>query len=150
RDRMSRADARRGRRPGDAGSSGESMTMDRGDREQDPRLTHLTTQWTLIFQTHRGTAEQVAAAQAVLMDRYSGAVHRYLLAGLRDPEAADELAQEFALRFLRGDFHRADPACGRFRDFVKRSLRNLMTDYRRRRSRSRTSGDSLPEPAAPP
>ena len=29
--------------------------------------------------------------------------------GLHDRDAASELDQEFALRFLRGDFHRADP-----------------------------------------
>src|SRR5262245_18030022 len=120
--------------------------MSRNDR--DERLTHLSTQWTLIYDAHRGTPEQVAAAQAELMDRYAGAVHRYLLGGMRDPDAAQELAQEFALRFLRGDFHRADPACGRFRDFVKRSLRNLMTDYRRKQYRDWPMGDELPEPAA--
>jgi RNA polymerase sigma-70 factor (ECF subfamily) len=117
--------------------------------DQDPRLTQISTQWSLVFQAHRGTPEQVAAAQVKLIDRYAGAVHRYLLAALRDQEAAEELAQEFALRFLRGDFHRADPACGRFRDFVKQALRNLMTDYHRWRSRTRPVGNELPEPTAP-
>jgi len=82
-------------------------------QNQDPRLTQMTTQWDLVFLAHRGTPEQVGAAQVELMDRYSGAVHRFLLAALRDPEAAAELSQEFALRFLRGDFHRADPTRGR-------------------------------------
>jgi RNA polymerase sigma-70 factor (ECF subfamily) len=116
----------------------------------NPRLSQLSTEWALVFQSHRGTPEQVAAAQAELMGRYAGAVHRYLLAALRDPEAASELDQEFALRFLRGDFHRADPSRGRFRDFVKRALRNLMIDSRRRlRARPRPLGDDLPEPADP-
>jgi DNA-directed RNA polymerase specialized sigma24 family protein len=122
--------------------------MDRED--QDPRLTQISTQWTLVFQAHRGTPEQVASAQVKLIDRYAGAVHRYLLAALRDQEVAEELAQEFALRFLRGDFHRADPARGRFRDFVRQSLRNLMTDHHRWRSRTRPVGNELPEPTAPP
>jgi RNA polymerase sigma-70 factor (ECF subfamily) len=117
--------------------------------ELDQRLTQLSTQWTLVFQAHRGTPEQIATAQVELMGRYSGAVQRYLLGALRDPDAAEELNQEFALRFLRGDFHRADPSRGRFRDFVKRALRNLMADdRRRRRSRPRTVGDDLPEPAS--
>src|SRR5258708_40046852 len=81
------------------------------------------------------------------MDRYAGAVHRYLVSALGDRDAADELDQEFALRFLRGDFHRANPSRGRFRDFVKRSLRNLMIDYRRRcMTRPRPLGDDLPQP----
>jgi RNA polymerase sigma factor (sigma-70 family) len=116
------------------------------EEEIDLRLTQLTTQWTLVIQAHQGTPEQVASAQIALMDRYAGAIHRYLLGALRDPEAAEELDQEFALRFVRGDFHRADPAYGRFRDFVKRALRNLMTDYRRRqRTRPKTMGDDLPD-----
>src|SRR5947209_5228786 len=125
-----------------------AMAVEQEDR--NPQLTQISTQWTLVFQAHRGTPEQVAAAQVELMARYAGAVHRYLLAALRDPEAAEELDQEFAVRFLRGDFHRVDPARGRFRDFLKRALRNLMTDYRRRKSvRPRTLGDALPEPADP-
>src|SRR5258708_39760327 len=81
------------------------------------------------------------------MDRYAGAVHRYLVSALGDRDAADELDQEFAVRFLRGDFHRANPSRGRFRAFVKRSLRNLMIDYRRRcMPRPRPLGDDLPEP----
>ena len=118
--------------------------------DRNVRLTQLSTQWTLVFQAHQGTPEQIAAAQLELMDRYAGAIHRYLLAALRDPEAADELNQEFALRFLRGDFHRADPSRGRFRDFVKRALRNLMADHhRRRRTRPRPMGDALPESVDP-
>jgi RNA polymerase sigma-70 factor (ECF subfamily) len=119
-------------------------------QDWDPRLSQLSTEWTLVFQSQQGTPEQVGAAQVELMGRYAGAVHRYLLAALRDPESAAELDQEFALRFVRGDFHRADPARGRFRDFVKRALRNLMIDYRRRqRVRPRTLGDDLPELAEP-
>jgi Sigma-70 region 2 len=67
------------------------------------------------------------------MCRYAGAVHRYLLKALKDPYAAEELDQEFALRFLRGDFRHADPTRGRFRDYVKRALQNLMNDYYRRK-----------------
>jgi RNA polymerase sigma-70 factor (ECF subfamily) len=116
----------------------------------DPRLSQLSTEWTLVFQTQQGSPEQVGAAQVELMGRYAGAVHRYLLAVLHDSEAASELDQEFALRFLRGDFHRADPSRGRFRDFVKQALRNLMIDYRRRqRVRPRTLGDVIPEQGKP-
>jgi RNA polymerase sigma-70 factor (ECF subfamily) len=118
--------------------------------ERIPQLSQLSTEWTLVFQAHRGSPEQAASAQVELMGRYAGAVHRYLLHALRDPDAAAELDQEFALRFLRGDFHRADPARGRFRDFVKRALHNLMIDYLRRRStRPRSLGDHLPDPIDP-
>jgi RNA polymerase sigma-70 factor (ECF subfamily) len=67
------------------------------------------------------------------MQRYCGAVYRYLRGALHDEEAALELFQEFALRFLRGDFHRADPAAGRFRDYLRAALSHLVTDYHRER-----------------
>jgi RNA polymerase sigma-70 factor (ECF subfamily) len=69
------------------------------------------------------------------MQRYAGAAYRYLLGSLRDPDAADELTQEFALRFVRGDFRRADPGRGRFRRFVKTALFHMVVDYRKRRHR---------------
>ena len=54
---------------------------------------------------------------------------------MRDPDVAAELSQEFALRFLRGDFHRADPSRGRFRDIVKTTLFHLIVDHQRARQR---------------
>ncbi len=120
------------------------------EREQrDRQLSQISTEWSMVFQVIRGSPEQVSAAQAELMNRYAGAVHRYLLAALRDPDAAAELGQEFALRFLQGGFHRADPSRGRFRDFVRRALRNLMIDHHRRRSRPRPLGAGVPEPVDP-
>jgi RNA polymerase sigma-70 factor (ECF subfamily) len=94
-------------------------------------LTRIQTMWTVVRQAHEGDTQAVAAAQQQLLYRYGKAVQRYLLGALRSPEAAEELAQEFALRFLRGDFHRADPQRGRFRDFVKTILIHLVTDYYR-------------------
>lgn len=110
-------------------------------------LNQVTTDWSLVFEAHGESPERAASAQVDLMDRYTGVIRRYLVTVLDDRDAVDELEQEFAVRFLRGDFHRANPARGRFRDFVKRSLRNLMIDYRRRSAtRPRPLGDDLPEP----
>jgi RNA polymerase sigma-70 factor (ECF subfamily) len=104
----------------------------------DQHLSQMETHWTAVFQAHQDRSVEAAEAQAELVLRYGGAVHRYLLASLRDVDAADELAQEFALRFLRGDFKNADPGKGRFRDFLKRSVARLMIDYHRaRRARPR-------------
>jgi RNA polymerase sigma-70 factor (ECF subfamily) len=65
------------------------------------------------------------------MQRYCGAVYRYFLGAVHDEDAALELFHEFALRFLRGDFRRADPGKGRFRDYLKTSLIHLISDFRR-------------------
>ncbi len=121
-----------------------------GLSDADQRLSHITTLWTLVRQAHQGPADAVPAAQQTLLERYGGAVHRYLLGALRDPEAADDMFQEFCLRFLRGDFRNADPGRGRFRDFVKTALFHLICDYQRRRQRRPLSLDPDHEPAAPP
>src|SRR5580704_17832103 len=101
----------------------------------DQRLSGIQTFWTIVGKAHGDSAEASAAAQQ-LLQRYTKAVHRYLLGALRDADAADELLQEFALRFMRGDLHRADPEHGRFRDFVKGVLFHLIGDYYRRQKRN--------------
>ena len=101
--------------------------------EVEPRLSEMSTQWTMVFQAHSGSPSEKSLAVSRLMCRYSGAVHRYLLKALKDPDAAAELDQEFAVRFLRGDFQGVDPDRGRFRDYVKRAVQNLINDYYRKR-----------------
>jgi DNA-directed RNA polymerase specialized sigma24 family protein len=59
----------------------------------------------------------------------------YAVAVLRDPDAADEVFQEFALKFVRGDFGQATPDRGRFRSFLKTTLYHLIVDYQRRRQK---------------
>jgi RNA polymerase sigma-70 factor (ECF subfamily) len=99
------------------------------------RLTNIKTRWTVMFQAHQEGDARTAARQQLLM-RYYGAVYRYLLGTVRDQAAAEDLTQEFAVRFLRGDFHRADPDRGRFRDFVKTALRHLAHDYWRKKGKA--------------
>jgi RNA polymerase sigma-70 factor (ECF subfamily) len=89
-----------------------------------------------VCQAHADAGTRVDA-QRQLWDRYGAAVRRYLLGALRDADAADEMAQEFALRFVRGNLRGADPGKGRFRDFLKGALSNLIADYRRRLQRRR-------------
>ncbi len=101
-------------------------------QSQDPHLSRLQTLWSQVLEAHDEQADARQAAREALLRRYAGAVRRYLLTALRDPHAADDLAQEFALRFLRGDFRRADPERGRFRDYVKTAVLNLIADHHRR------------------
>src|SRR5262245_11244853 len=95
-------------------------------------LSELATLWSVVQRAHHGSASTAAAAREQLLRRYHEPVYRYLLGGIRDALAAEELAQEFALRFLRGDFRGADPGRGRFRAYVKTALFRLVIDYRRR------------------
>jgi DNA-directed RNA polymerase specialized sigma24 family protein len=105
--------------------------MDRNTIDQ--HLSQMSTAWTVLLQAHRGPERAAALARAEVLDRYGPAAYRYLLGATRDPDAADELFQEFALKLVRGDLHRVDPSRGRFRQFLKATLYRLVADHRRRR-----------------
>src|SRR5262249_55866767 len=51
-------------------------------------------------------------------------------------------------RFLRGDFKNVNPERGRFRDFLKTSVLNLIVDFhRRKKKRPQQMAPDAPEPA---
>jgi RNA polymerase sigma-70 factor (ECF subfamily) len=97
--------------------------------DEDARLSRIATRWTMLQEARDGPPEAAAEARKLLLLRYHRAAYRYLLGAVRDPDAAEELAQELALRFLRGDFRRADPERGRFRDYLKTALIHLVDGY---------------------
>ncbi len=123
----------------------------------DDRLSRIETSWSIIRQAHAtakdsAAGNQVQRAQQDLLARYGGAVRRYALAALRNEEAAEEVFQEFALRFVRGDLGRADPDRGRFRSFVKTTVYHLIVDHQRRGKRDARMSPlrtATPEPKAP-
>jgi RNA polymerase sigma-70 factor (ECF subfamily) len=79
--------------------------------DDDLHISRIPTAWTMVRDAHRDhTAVQVAQQQ--LLDRYGGAVRRYALSALRSEDAADDVLQEFSLKFLRGDFANANPSAG--------------------------------------
>jgi RNA polymerase sigma factor (sigma-70 family) len=98
----------------------------------DVRLSQISTSWSVLRQAQGGPADAMSAAQQLLLQRYGGAVRRYLLAILRDHHAADDLTQEFGLRLVRGDFRSVDPERGHFRNYVKTVLRHLVSDYQKK------------------
>jgi RNA polymerase sigma-70 factor (ECF subfamily) len=99
--------------------------------DDDRHLSNIQTVWSVVRRAH-GDHTAVTAAQQQLLERYGGAVRRYALAALRDEDAADEVFQEFALRFVRGDFGQVAPERGRFRAFVKTVVYRLIVDHQRR------------------
>jgi RNA polymerase sigma factor (sigma-70 family) len=111
--------------------------------ESNERLSEMSTQTTLLFRAHHGTPEQSDEAMQLLMLRYSGAVHRYLLKAVGDSEVAKDLNQEFSVKFLAGGFRSFDPSRGRFRDYIKRAVHNLMVDYFRKREPARRFDTNL-------
>jgi RNA polymerase sigma-70 factor (ECF subfamily) len=99
----------------------------------DQRLSLIPTLWSLVGRAHQGPAEAVISARQQLLERYRGAVYRYLRKVLHDPDAADEVFQEFALQLVNGDLRGANPQRGRFRNFVRGTLFHLIADYRKQR-----------------
>jgi DNA-directed RNA polymerase specialized sigma24 family protein len=102
--------------------------------DPDTRLGDIDTRWTLVRQAH-GDGPAAGDARGGLLARYGGAVRRYLLGAARDADAAEDLFQEFAVVFLTGGLRAADPARGRFRDYVKGVLFRLAADYHKKAKR---------------
>lgn len=118
----------------------------------EAHLSQIATRWSLLLQAHRANDSHRGAAQTELLLRYCGPVYRYLRSLARDEVDAEDLCQDFALRFLRGDFRHADPKRGRFRDYLKASLCHLAQEFRRRKlPRALAAGQpASAELAAPP
>jgi DNA-directed RNA polymerase specialized sigma24 family protein len=120
------------------------------DSREPARLDMISTRWTLLKRAQHGEGEAAAAAQAEILERYGGAVQRYLRGALKDADAADDLFQEFAYRFLHGDLRGACREKGRFRDFLKAVVSHQVADHFKRRQRQHpVLPDKFPEPAAP-
>jgi len=98
----------------------------------DTHLSQVLTHWSLLGRAHAADAEAAREARAEFLPRYCAPVYRYLLGIVGNADRAEELAQEFALRFVRGDFRHARPERGRFRDYLKAALRHLVAEVRRR------------------
>jgi RNA polymerase sigma-70 factor (ECF subfamily) len=99
---------------------------------ENPRISQLVTHWTLLARAQRPDASNARDAAAELLPVYCAAIYNYVLGSLGDASAADEVCQEFALRFVRGDFRHAEPGRGRFRDYVKVAVIRLINEYRER------------------
>jgi RNA polymerase sigma-70 factor (ECF subfamily) len=117
------------------------------------RIDELSTWWSVLFEAHGASPELARAAQERLLDRYGLAVRRYLLAAVRDPDTANDLFGDFALRLVRGDFRQARPEVGRFRQMLKVALYRMVIDYQRRQIHrplplAAEPADDPPEPFA--
>ncbi len=111
-----------------------ALRADNLSESSNSRLSRIETLWSVVRQAHDAEDSLAVSAQQQLLEIYGGAVKRYLLASLRDADLADELFQEFALKFVNGDFRNVDPAKGKFRYFVKTVVYNLMNLHHRRKA----------------
>jgi RNA polymerase sigma-70 factor (ECF subfamily) len=103
--------------------------------EPHARLNEIPTNWGEVNRAHQSSVTLAGPARNALVLRYNGAIRRFLGALIRDPHDADEVAQEMVHRLLRGDFSKADPQRGRFRDLLAVATRNLARNYWARKQR---------------
>src|SRR5262245_12576747 len=119
--------------------------------EVGQKLQEMVTQATLHGRAHEDDTPEALQLRADLLLRYWEPVVRYFRGIVGDPDAADDLSQQFAQRFMGGDFRRFDPSKGRFRDYLKASLRNMARDYWTGGGRaSAPLPESVCLPSAPP
>ena len=99
-----------------------------GLRERFPE-----TSWTLLARACE-QCDEGARAREDFAQRYYRPVQQFLFVLVQDAELAQDLAQEFFARLSEpgGLFERAHPEKGAFRNYLKKALRNLVTDYHRR------------------
>lgn len=102
---------------------------------RESRISRIETLWSVVHKAHDDDQSVSSSAQEKLLEIYGGAIKRYLLTALGDESAAHDLYQEFALKLIKGDFHRTTPEKGKFRFFVKTVVRNLIMSHYRKQSR---------------
>jgi hypothetical protein len=95
-------------------------------------LPEIATQWELV----RDPAHVVM--------RYAPAIRRYFGVLIRNDHDADEAAQDFFLRIMRGGFSRARQERGRFRDYLAKSVRNAALNFLRNQRGPRAARVPLP------
>ena len=94
-----------------------------------PRLDAMTTRWSLIQRAHGEQPTAANDARRVLVLRYAPVIKSYIRGITKDEIAADELSQDVVVRLMQGDFGGVDPGRGRFRDFLKTAIRNMVRNY---------------------
>jgi RNA polymerase sigma-70 factor (ECF subfamily) len=93
----------------------------------------------MIYCANSDTGDRREKAQHELLAIYGQAIQRYLLGALRDENIAADVYQDFAVRFLRGDFKNATQEKGRFRGFLKVVLSRMVSDHYRQLKRKPTA-----------
>ena len=86
-----------------------------------PRLDEISTEWNVI------------RVPALFVQRYAPAIQSYASALIRNRYDAEEVVQDFFLRFAQHGFLRPSQG-GRFRDYLKVAVRNAARNHLRRNS----------------
>jgi RNA polymerase sigma factor (sigma-70 family) len=104
----------------------------------------VTTRWSLILSGAGSDSgdREIRKALAELCQIYWRPIFLFIARRGYSPEDAEDLTQDFFVRILRGDWlQKADPARGRFRSLLLRSLQNFLNDAVDRRKSRKRGGD---------
>src|SRR5262249_10817050 len=108
--------------------------------DEPGRLDDVPTRWSLLRLAHRDTLSAGPARNALVL-RYARAIRNFVGSLVRDPNDADEVAQEVVQRLLRGQFAAASPERGSFRRLLAVAAHNLVRTHWSRKRRQGTSAD---------
>ena len=109
------------------------------------RIDRLVTNWSEFRLAHSEQSESAEQARDQLVMRYAPAIRRYVISMTKSETDGEELAQEVIVRLLKGDFAGADPNRGRFRDFLKTVIRNMVRNHWDRQNRRRPANIDVSE-----
>lgn len=110
----------------------------------DPhRLDQVVTQWSLLRLAHQPIDQQGPQARQAMLLKYRDAIRNYVAALLQNESDTDDVAQDVFMRLMRGDFASADRSKGRFRDFLKVAVKNMVrTHWDKQQRRTAVSFDA--------
>lgn len=116
---------------------------------EEGRISRIETMWSMVQTAQGDDSVDSQSAKQQMLDRYGAAVKRYLLGATRNEDLADDLFQEFAVRFLTGKYDSADAERGRFRSFLKTILFRLVAEHHRKKGRDKSvaMGSLMPDAA---
>ena len=107
----------------------------------------ITTRWNLILSgaDSRNGDREIREALAELCRIYWRPIFFFIARRGYSPQDAEDLTQDFFVHILKGDWlQKADPARGRFRSLLLKSLQNFLNDaLDRSNSRKRGGGISF-------
>ncbi len=101
-----------------------------------------TTQWSLVLQAREGDSSDAQAALETLCRAYWRPIFHFIRARGHQGEEAQDLTQEFFRVVIeKGYFEQADPDRGRFRAFLKGSIKNFLANEWKKSKRTKRGGE---------
>ena len=126
------------------GTNSVPMSSDSPPREQSQTSHFATTRWSLVLSSVDGGSDETKAREALaqLCRIYWRPIYAFVCGRGHSTHDAQDLTQDFFLQILKGNLlQRADPARGRFRSLLLKSLQNFLIDAHGKAHARKRGGD---------